>query len=157
MADAAQPWPIWAVTITDGFYTSTSNYPAPSRGAARFEAFRHVSDVWDIDFRSFLAICSVRRASAPAVDGYDYVRRAYNVDARLGRRVTIKNEGRDLNGRGGVIVYPNKSSTAYVHVVLDGESRVSIVHPRSVDLIDPAPADPAIALPAPLAPLEIPF
>lgn len=60
----------------------------------------------------------------------DYIRRAYNVPAKRGRRVTFQ-------GRPGVIT---GSSGAYLRIRLDGERRAGRYHPTWEIEYSPAPA-----------------
>lgn len=110
---------------------------ARSRSAAMYEAFMRYSEPWPCTFAEFLKMASVRTCAVPANDGYDYIRRAYEVPVSVGDRVSIKDEGPNWNGREGTVVYPGQS-TAYVKVVMDGEQRISNFHPLSVTIL-PAP------------------
>jgi hypothetical protein len=103
-----------------------------SAAKARYDCFLDLSDAWsDLRFGDFLRRSRVRVCPTPENDGYGYIRRAYGVDVRPGDRVTITREGPDLEGKGATVVYPGQS-TAYVKLVIDGEKRISNVHPLSV-------------------------
>lgn len=138
---SAQPWPIFSITV-DGFppYALT----ARSAAAARYDSFQSYAECRSVTFKDFLRICRVKRAEPPVVDGYDYVRRAYGVDPRIGQTVRLKNEGSRWNGREGVVLYPNKSSTAHVHVAMPDVKHPLIVHPMNVELLPVA----VVAVPA---------
>ena len=105
---------------------------ALSRGKALAEAFSRFSEAYpDVTFREFLVKARVISCDAPAADGYDYVRRNYGVDVQLGQRVRLKDEGA-ASGREGEVVYPG-TSTAHIHILLDGELRTSRVHPLNIE------------------------
>lgn len=107
---------------------------APTRGKALSESWGRYKEVNpDASYREFLGRVSARVTPTPRPDGYDYVRRNYDVDVAVGGRVRLKDEGR-LTGREGEVVYPGVS-TAHVHVVLDGEAEVCRVHPQSVEVL----------------------
>lgn len=131
-----KPWPFWEVSVT-GFPPHVMQ--ARSRGAAFADAFRSYSECRDITFRDFLRIATVRPGSAPANDGYEYIRRAYDTDPKIGQRVTLRNEG-CAPDRCGTVIYPNRSSTSYVHVVLDGDKHSVVVHPLNVVPLERADA-----------------
>jgi hypothetical protein len=62
---------------------------------------------------------------------YDYVRRAYGVDPKVGQRV------RHLEiDRFGTIVQENKSASHYVQVKLDGQRFASPCHPAALEYLD---------------------
>ncbi len=61
---------------------------------------------------------------------YDYIRRAYGVEAKPGQRIT-------MDGKPGVIVRP-KGDPARLRVRFDGQKHVSNVHPTW--RVDYAPA-----------------
>ena len=108
---------------------------ARSPAAAKAEVWR--SDVFrDMTFGDFLTHYrpKVRLAAVPAPDGYDYVRRAYGLDVKVGQRVLV-NDGPGLRDALGTVLYPGRS-TAHVIVALDGWAQPARVHPSSV-----APAD----------------
>jgi hypothetical protein len=125
-------WPIYAVTV-NGFppYDLTARSPA----AARYEAFLSYSECRDVSFRDFIRICAVRRTEQPVIDGYGYVRRAYGVNPKIGQRVRLRNEGSAWNGKEGVVLYPNRQSTASVHVAMPGIKHPLLVHPDNVELL----------------------
>lgn len=130
-AAQAKPWRHWwvSVSLDQPFLVA-----APTRGRAMADSFSRYREVsQDTTFGDFLRMATVRLAPAPAEDGYDYVRRNYGVDPRIGGRVRLVDEG-SFSGRAGQIVYPGRS-TAYVHVVLDGQAFSSIVHPSNVELL----------------------
>lgn len=52
---------------------------------------------------------------------YDYIRRTYGVDPKVGQRIT-------MGGRPGVIVRP-RGDPQYLRVRFDGQTHVSNVHP----------------------------
>lgn len=129
----SQPWPLFEVT----FEGRSNVVAARSRGAARYQTFLSISDVWaDLTFARWLALTAVRKVATmpPASDPYAYVRRNYGRDLRHGTRVTITGEGRDLEGKPGTVIHPGRESTAYAHVVLDGTDHAIIVHPYSVEV-----------------------
>ena len=123
---AQRPWRTFAVTI-DGRHKIVA---AATRGAALYSAWLDFSDAWGISFAWFIRRARAIPCPTPD-DGYAYVRRAYGIDVRPGDRITLCNEGPDLNDRQGTVVYPG-CSTAHVHVVMDGERHASRVHPFSL-------------------------
>ncbi len=106
---------------------------ARSRSAARYQAFLDMDS--SQHFGYMCKFISVRkRNSPPPNDGYDYVRKAYKIAPfKIGDRCRLKDEG-SWTGREGVIVYPG-TSTAHIHVFIDGEKHISHVHPFSVEII----------------------
>lgn len=110
----ARTWRTYAVSL---FNRPAVTIAARSRSAARWEAISRAREVWDFDVRDALRSARVTPCGAPEVDGYDYVRRAYGVPVRLGAQV------RDLTPGGradvGAVVYPNKTSTAYIYAAPD--------------------------------------
>ncbi len=52
---------------------------------------------------------------------YDYIRRSYGVDPRVGQRIT-------MDGKPGVIVRP-QGDPQYLRVRFDGQKHASNVHP----------------------------
>ena len=112
-------------------------YSAASSGKARTRAWHDFNNAFDCTFKNFLRISRVRICPPPKDDGYDYVRRNYGVDPRIGKRVRLINEG-PMTGKEGEIVYPGRS-TAHVHVILDGRDFASSVHPLSIEFIQEAP------------------
>lgn len=144
-AAPAKPWPLFEIEVWTGREYQVCTRTARSRSAARFDVFRSYSECWDVSFRDFLRVCRVRTITArlnASADGYQYVRSAYGVDPTIGQRVTLKNEG-PSSGKQGTVLYPNKASTAYVHVILDGEKHPVVVHPLNVELhpVEVAAAD----------------
>jgi hypothetical protein len=106
--------------------------------AAAFDSYRECR--YGAKFSDFMRLCKVRVCETPANDGYDYVRRNYGVDPKVGQRVELVNEGRTDSERvAGVVVYPGLS-TASVHVVVDGRDFAVRVHPTNVAAIT-APAE----------------
>lgn len=130
--DVAKPWRLFDVEI-QGFGSSVVQ--APTRSAAMYDRYLAFSDPWPCTFAEFLKVAKVRSGKLPAEDGYAYVRRAYGLDVKVGQRVEMHSEGPRYNGRQGVVMYPGKSSTSYVHVLLDGEESPCVVHPNSVRLL----------------------
>ena len=108
-------------------------YSAKSPGAARAEAWRSFTSAYECTFKDFLRISRVRAVPVPKSDGYEYVRRNYGVDPKVGGRVRLVNEG-PSTGLEGEVVYPG-ISTAHVHVLIDGRDHISHVHPLSIQLI----------------------
>lgn len=133
------PWPIFDVTV-DGF----PSFPitARSRGKALAAALSSYQNYDDrMGMRGFMSIARVRRRREPLqVDGYDYVRRAYGLKLQIGQQGTLCREGPGFNGRRVTVLYPNRQSTAHVHVV-DETGRRFIVHPFSILLDGVEPAD----------------
>lgn len=114
-----------------------STVSARSRGAARMDVWR--GDVYGhMPFPDFRRISTVRVLSKPlAIDGYEYVRRYYEVEVRTGQRVTVRDCGGSLDGKLGTVVYPG-SSTAHVHILFDHYRHSVQAHPFDVL---PAPLD----------------
>lgn len=108
-------------------------YSAETAAKARAEAWRDFTSAYECKFKDFLRISRVRLCPVPRDDGYEYVRRNYNVSPKVGQRVRLINEG-PSTGLEGEVLYPGKS-TAHVHVMLDGRKHSSIVHPLSVELL----------------------
>lgn len=109
-----------------------STYSAATRSKARYQAWLSFSDTHECTFRDFQRITEVWSCPVPAIDGYDYIRRAYGVDVTVGQRVQIRNEGPGYNGLEGEVIYPGPS-TQYVQVCLDGRDYPVNVHPLSID------------------------
>lgn len=130
--------------VTARLYGQAYTRPVSARSpaAARYRAYLDAD--LDMSFRDYQRHTSVRLAPGiPPDDGYGYIRRAYKVDPRIGQRVTLKNEGKDWEGREGEIVYPG-TSRQYVHVMFDDLANPVVVHPLSV--VFPAlPATDALA------------
>ena len=124
--------PIYAVTV-EGF-SEPVTISAATASKARAEAWRRFNDAFECSFRDFLSISRVQKVSAPTDDGYGYVRRHYGLDVKIGQRVRLKNEGR-MSGTEGEVIYPG-TSTAHVHVQLDGRPDVSHVHPSSIEILE---------------------
>lgn len=106
---------------------------ATSPGKARASAWR--CDAFNAtSFKDFMRICRVKLRKEPAPDGgYEYVRQCYGVDPRIGQRVGLPWD------RQGTVTYPGQT-TAYVHVVIDGQDRVARFHPSDVTFPSPLPA-----------------
>lgn len=119
------------------FEITVNNFPpvyksAETPGKARAAVWRDYTDAFECTFKEFLSISKVRSCSVPAKDGYDYVRRAYGLDVKIGQRIRLKDEG-PSTGMEGVVVYPGES-TAHVHVKLDDRNDISHVHPSSITI-----------------------
>lgn len=112
-------------------------YSAKSPSAARAAAWRDFTSAYNCTFKDFLRISRVKGCAVPKDDGYDYVRRNYDVNPKIGGRVRLANEG-PSTGLEGEVVYPG-ISTAHVHVRIDGRDHTSIVHPFSIQIIEPQP------------------
>lgn len=112
-----------------------ATYSALTASKAMYQAFLDYSECWQCTFQAFLKIAKVRSINPSHVpDGYDYVRRAYGLNPRIGQRCRLKDEG-ESSGLVGEIVHPGSTSTAHVHVVLDGRDYAVCVHPSSVELL----------------------
>lgn len=131
-------WDLFEVEVAD---FGASILSAPSRGAALYSRYLDFRDPYpDTTFRDWLRIAKVRRVKrAPVADPYAYVRRIYGVEIQHGTRVEIQKEGPSIDGRRGTVVHPGRDSTAYAHVVLDGETRVANVHPFSIKILSEQP------------------
>jgi hypothetical protein len=129
---AGKPVPRWrtyevSVVGFDRFTVSST-----SHSKARYEAFQRFSEPYpDVTFGQFARQCGVRVCDVPVRDGYDYVRRCYGVDPKVGQRVRLINEN-SSSGQEGVVVYPG-TSTASVHVVVDGRDFAVRVHPMNIE------------------------
>lgn len=64
---------------------------------------------------------------------YDYVKRAYGVDPKVGQRVRM-NEGCEPR-KEGVIAPESPSHGHYVQVRFDGQNFASNCHPTSIDYL----------------------
>lgn len=117
--------------LVEGYGGKVLQASTPAK--ARAEAWRDFTSAYECSFKQFLGMSTVRRCNLPAKDGYDYVRRQYGVDVKVGRRVRLVNEG-SYSGREGEVLYPGES-TAHVHVLLDGEQHRSHVHPSSIEFV----------------------
>lgn len=128
-------WRTYEITV-DGFPPFPMS--APTRSKARAEAYSRFSEPYpDVTFGDFVKACRVRVCAVPTNDGYDYVRRCYGVDPKIGQRVWLINEG-PSTGQSGEVVYPGQS-TASVHVVIDGRDFPVRVHPSNIAFEDPRP------------------
>lgn len=123
-------WRLYEVVIEWGPHSSTSELSARSSSHARYQAWQSFSDAWPCTFRQFMPLVKVRRIAASDCDGYDYVRRAYGVDPRIGQQIELVNEG-DWSGKRGEIVHPGSRSTASIHVAFPGISHALSVHPNN--------------------------
>lgn len=86
---------------------------APSRGKALANSWR--SPAFDgMPFSNFLRIAraTVRR-DTPIPDGYDYIRRVYDLSPTVGQRCRC-------GKKDGTVLYPG-TSTAHVRIILDGD------------------------------------
>ncbi len=108
---------------------------ARSRGQAIYQRLQAFRDAYqDCTWIEFKAMVTCRMAALPpANDGYDYVRRNYGVNPRIGQRARLINEGAD-NGKEGVVAYPGRS-TAHVHIIFDDLEFALHAHPHSVKLL----------------------
>lgn len=105
---------------------------AKSRSAAKYDAY--LSDAFSgMTFREFLGIVGVRRAGAPADDGYGRLRQHYPDACIPAPGTRIRAEG--LTGT----VLPALRPTSYVVFEPDGQGREAFVHPMSVELLEAAP------------------
>jgi len=110
------------------------NFAGVTPAKARYDAYLSFTDTYEWSFKDFLKASTIRRVDIPASSGYEYVKRAYGVDARTGRRVRLRNEG-SHSGTEGVIVYPG-NSTAHIHLIPDGEIYTVHVHPDNIEFLD---------------------
>lgn len=123
-------WPFWQIEV--------QGHPpyviqARSRGAAFSDAFRSYSECRDVTFRGFLRIARVRPAAPPVDDGYGYVRRTYGINPKVGQRLTLR--GDQVNpDKLGTVLHPNRGTTCYVHLVIDGHKFGVVAHPMEVIL-----------------------
>lgn len=118
--------------IIDGFPPVTFSALSPAQ--ARMEAWQCFTHAYECTFKDFLKISRVHRCSVPTDDGYSYVRRQYGVDPQIGARVRLINEG-PSTGLEGEIVLPGASSSAHVHVVIDGRKHAVCVHPLNIEFL----------------------
>ena len=123
------PWPIFDVSVA-----GWPPFPltARSRGKALAEALGSYQNYDDrMTLKGFMGLARVRRRREPLLDdGYDYVRRAYDVHPVIGSVIELVNEGPETGLR-AVVLYPNRTSTAYVHVGYECGAHV-VVHPMNV-------------------------
>ena len=127
-------WRTYRIHV-DGYDPFTTS--AKSASAAKYDAWGRFREPYpDVTFLEFLK--RTRATSCPPpeppLDGYDYVRRNYDLDVRIGDRVELQDEG-SSSGKQGRVIYPGPS-TAHVHVILDGEAHSSRVHPFSIRKLD---------------------
>jgi len=142
MSESATAKPVRLYEVTVSMWGQSYMRPVSARSpaAARYRAYLDAD--LSMPFREYLRAASVRlSAGSPADDGYGYIRRAYKVDPRIGQRVTLRNEGKDWEGREGEIVYPG-ASRQYVHVMFDDLDNPVVVHPLSI--VFPSPSTPVI-------------
>jgi hypothetical protein len=127
-------WPLFNISVC-GFPSFVLT--APTRGKALAAALVSYQNYDDrMTMKAFMQIARVRRRATPVLDdGYDYVRLAYGVDPQIGGRVRLRNEGPNFNGRLATVIYPNRTSTAYVHVIIDGDEHSCVVHPDNVEVM----------------------
>lgn len=140
-ARAVRPWRLYEVTTRwSDERTYVETVSAPSRAAARYQRYLDAHDAFpDLTFGQFQRVSSVRLAAgAPDPDAYAHIRRFYGLDFAHGDRVSTRNEGADIEGRHGTVVYPN-GSALYVNVVIDGEDHTSLFHPGSLVKLAPTP------------------
>ena len=132
MSVELKPMKLWRVEV-GGMDCGIVN--ARSRSAAIADAWR--SDAFSSysfkDFITQLRPRAYRCAAAPQPDGYDYIRRTYGINPKIGQRVRLRNEN-GWSGKEGVVLYPGPS-TAHVHVLVDGQKYPVIVHPANVELL----------------------
>lgn len=122
-------WRTYAVQV-DGFPPFVMS--APSRGKARAESYRSWREARPrARFGDFLQRSRVVACEPPADDGYDYVRRYYGVDPRIGDRVYVLGSKGRSNAKHGVVTYPGLT-TASVHVAFDGHDFAMRVHPSEI-------------------------
>lgn len=135
MIDKSKPMLLWEVTCSlDGEREYTTMVNARTLSGARYALF--LENDMSITFDEFLKWYKPRprrRSTSPQPDGYDYVRRTYKLDPRIGQRARLKDEG-TMTGMEGTVLYPGTSS-AHVHIILDGMREPSICHPYSVELL----------------------
>lgn len=123
-----RPWPIFEVRV-DGYTPIV--YTGRTQAKAYYRAYQDYSEHYRCSFWEWLTRSSIRRLDRPPTcDGYDGVRDQYGVDPTIGERRVLINEGRN-NGRGVVVLYPNRTHTSMIHCAYDGEDRAMIVHPRN--------------------------
>jgi hypothetical protein len=140
-------WPFYSIAV-QGF--AALIYQAETRGQALSLALRDYRNCdHGMTHEGFKRIASARKVSAPADDLYGGVRRQYDVDPKIGQRITLKNEGPGFNGRCGTVLYPN-GHTSSIHVLVDGMREPLRVHPLNV-AFTPDP------IAAPLAPSSATF
>jgi len=126
-------WKLYDVSVS-GYGSEVIT--APSRGKALSAAFR--SDAFNAwTFKEFLKEATAYlRVNAPPDDGYGYVRQRYDVDPKIGQRVTCAGCGASA-GLSGTVLYPGRS-TASVLVLFDGREDPSNVHPTDLEYV-PSP------------------
>lgn len=133
-----RPMRLYRVTLHDGpGQDYVSLHHGRTRSAAIYDAFLDMDSSNSFaEFLKWYKPSAVLAAQYPQPDGYDYIRRAYGVDPRVGQRCALRNE-HDWTGKEGVVLYPG-TSTAHVHVLVDGQKHHSIVHPANVVMLDQA-------------------
>lgn len=131
------------VTIDFRGETHTETFVATSPGKARARCWHSLAGAGfdDLTFKEFLkCVRRVRQCHQPSSDGYDYIKRAYDKDFKVGDRVRLNEGEGSSRGLEGVVVYPGRS-TAHVHVLIDGRDHAVTVHPFGVDVITSVKSD----------------
>ena len=113
------------VEVSGWGHTSFITVSARSRAAARYAAWREISEPTQIDFKEFLNswVCSVR-LSRSTPTRYTYAEERYGVRAQAGDRVTVR-------GSKGVVAEPpgRNGRHNYIYVIEDGQSQAQPWHP----------------------------
>jgi len=121
---------LFEVTVRSGSECYSRPVSARSAAAAKYRAYLDAD--LDVPFGEYQRRCSVRlHRGELADDGYDYVRRYYGKDVRIGMRIKVVDEGPGATDREGEVAYPH-THRHYVHVALDGSMDTVMVHPGSV-------------------------
>lgn len=125
---------VWMGGRGDPESSHTEVYSARTPVEARYQAWLDFSDVFSgVKFREFLSISEVRVSAEPLrSDGYEYIRKAYGVDPRVGQRVEFGRPGEEP--KRGTILYPSATSSAYLIIGLDGKRGRYPFHPREPGL-----------------------
>lgn len=129
------PYRLYAVTLRTGPHPYDKILSARSRSQARYLAYLDIADLWsDLPFKKFLYLVDGVRLAliqvpAPLSDGYEYVRRHYGLNIRIGQRVRLKKSGQQ-----GVVTYPGSASSQYVYVGIDGYAAPVPVHPHYIEI-----------------------
>lgn len=125
-------WRLYQIDVMDDGHMLT-NATSPSK--ARYTAFLGYRELrWRCTFLEFCGIAKVRIAPPQTTDGYDYVRRNYDVFPEIGRRFRLINEG-PQTGNEGVILHPARSSTSMIHIAMDGMDHTLIAHPLNIEML----------------------